>query len=129
MQNSSSPVLCCITAQSSCMNIIVKGKALAEQLDVPLKVVSVQPTKCDARRRADDMICLDRLSKDSHTEIDVLYSDDPLLALAEYIKDLIPVHIFTGKQAEKGSFVMTLAEACELPVTMVYGDTEITVSM
>jgi hypothetical protein len=61
-------------------------------------------------------------------EISIIYSDNPLLALAEYAEQNLPIHIFTGKQADKSSFVMKLAESCKLPVSMVAGETVFTVT-
>ena len=120
-------VLCCITAQSSCMAILKKGKEMAKLMDLDIKAVSVQPIKQDAERRAKDMKTLDFLSKQSGIEISIIYSDNPLLALAEFVEQDLPIHIFTGKQADKSSFVMKLAEVCKLPVSMVTGETVFTV--
>lgn len=121
------PILCCITAQHSCLTILQHGKDMASHLECPLKAVSVQPLHADAERRSEDLIELETLTKESGVEIDVIYSDNPLLALAEYIEKEPPIHIFTGKQAENGSFVMTLARHCKLPVSMVWGENVYTV--
>ena len=121
-------VLCCITAQSSCIAILEKGKEMAPRMGVAIKAVSVQPIKQEALRRANDMKTLDTLSKQSGVEISIIYSDNPLLALAEYAEQNLPIHIFTGKQADKSSFVMKLAEVCKLPVSMVAGETVFTVT-
>ncbi len=121
-------ILCCITAQSSCIAIISKAKELAERIECPIKVITVQPIKQEAERRSADMKILEALSKESGIEISVLYSDNPLLALAEYAEKNLPIHIFTGKQASGSSFVMTLAEKCKLPVSMVSGESVFTVS-
>lgn len=116
------PVLCCITAQETCLGILKRGKEMAERLGCPVRAVSVQPLHREAADRARDLIVLEGLTRESGIDIDVVYSDNPLLALAEYIEQAPPVHIFTGKQAEGGSFVMTLAERCRLPVSMVWGE-------
>lgn len=121
-------VVCCITAQTSCISILEKGKEMAVRLGCGVKAVSVQPVKQDAARRSQDMKILHSLSQQSGIEISIIYSDNPLLALAEYAEDNLPIHIFTGKQGDKSSFVMTLAEKCKLPVSMVAGETVFTVS-
>lgn len=121
-------IICCITAQSSCIAILNKGKEMATRMGVEVKAVSVQPIKQEALRRANDMKTLDTLSKQSGVEISIIYSDNPLLALAEYAEENLPIHIFTGKQADKSSFVMKLAEVCKLPVSMVAGETVFTVT-
>lgn len=121
-------VLCCITAQESCILILQKGKDMATRLGCAVKAVTVQPLKQDAERRSRDMITLDALSKSSGVEISVIYSDNPLLALAEYAEKNIPIHIFTGKQADKSAFVFTLAEKCKLPVSMVSEGSVFTIS-
>lgn len=121
-------VLCCITAQNSCAAILEKGKEMAMRLGCDVKAVSVQPIKQDAERRSSDMKILDALSKQSGIEISIIYSDNPLLALAEYAEKNLPIHIFTGKQADKSSFVMKLAEICKLPVSMVSGETVFTLT-
>ena len=121
-------ILCCITAQNSCIAILNKGNEMATRLGLGIKAVSVQPIKQDAQRRATDMKTLDALSKLSGIEISIIYSDNPLLALAEYAEKNLPIHIFTGKQADKSSFVMKLAESCKLPVSMVSGETVFTLT-
>ncbi|MBR5452039.1 MAG: hypothetical protein IKV36_03480 [Clostridia bacterium] len=121
-------IICCITAQSSCIAILNKGKEMATRMGIEVKAVSVQPIKQEALRRANDMKTLDTLSKQSGVEISIIYSDNPLLALAEYAEENLPIHIFTGKQADKSSFVMKLAEVCKLPVSMVAGETVFTVT-
>ncbi len=121
-------VLCCITAQESCLSILEKGKELADNIGCPVRAVTVQPVRAEARQRSMDMICLNGLAARSVVEIDILYSDSPLLALAEYAEQALPMHIFTGMQSEKSSFVMKLAECCRLPVSMVCGERVITVA-
>ncbi len=120
-------VMCCITAQESCLSILEKAKEMADNIPLPIKAITVQPIKKDAESRSRDMICLDSLMKKSGVEIDIVYSDNPLLALVEYSQKVLPIHIYTGKQAENGSFVMTLANYCKIPVSMVYGGSVFTV--
>ena len=125
--NSTRSIMCCITAQESCLTILEKAKEMADKIGCPVKAISVQPVKQEAARRSADMICLNSLSKKSGVEIDIVYSDNPLLALVDYSEEVLPIHIYTGKQAENGSFVMTLAKYCKLPVSMVYGGQVFTV--
>ncbi len=113
------PVMVFITPQASCRQIIHKGAELANRLHSRLMVVTAQPKKADAQCRAADMRCLELLAKATQTEIQILYTDDPLRSLVRFAKKHRPIHIFTGQQSNGSSFVSKLAVLCNAPVTTV----------
>ena len=112
-------VMACITAQESCRLIIENAKAMAKHIDANVEVVTAQPKQMEAFRRAEDMRCLDQLSKETGRYITVIYSDNPLISLVNYAQRQNPLHIFTGKQDEESDFVMRLSVLTGAPITMV----------
>lgn len=115
----SKTIMACITAQDSCGLIIESAAAMAAHTGASVKVVTAQPKRMEAHRRAADMRCLDRLSKQTGQYITVIYSDNPLLSLVNYAQKQEPLHIFTGKQDEKSDFVVRLSVLTGAPVTMI----------
>ncbi len=113
------PVMAFITPQPGCERIIRKAAELASRLRTRLMVVTAQPKKADAKRRAADMRCLELLAKATGNEIQILYTADPLRSLAKFAKKHRPMHIFTGQQSNGSSFVGALAVMCDAPITTV----------
>ena len=112
-------VLVCITAQDSCVDIINEGKKLAEKLNAVTEVVTVQPKKMSAVKRAETMKCLQELSKITDCPISIIYSDNVIKSLASYIEKAEPTHIFTGQQAENSELVFQLSLISNVPISMV----------
>ena len=111
-------IIACITAQDSCLSIIESAIDMADNIGAELEVVTAQPKNMEADSRAEDMKCLDRLSKKTGHEITVIYSDNPLISLVNYTKKKKPIHIFTGQQDEKSDFVIRLSVLTGAPITM-----------
>lgn len=122
----SNPVMACITAQESCEKIILKAKELANHLNTVLEVVTVQPKRMEATKRAREMKCLEYLSKKTDSSITVIYSEHPLDSLATHAASMNPIHIFTGQQSEESAFVGKLSSLCDAPISMVTCDTVFT---
>ncbi len=112
-------VLVCITAQDSCIELINKGKELSKRLNLGLEVVTVQPIKMNAIKRSETMKCLNSLSKATDCPITILYSDNVLKSLSQYINKVSPIHIFTGQQGINSEFVVQLSLMCEAPISVV----------
>lgn len=112
-------IMACITAQDSCRLIIESAATMAAQIGARVEVVTAQPKHMEAQRRAQDMRCLDRLSKATGQYITVVYSENPLTSLVNYAQKQEPMHIFTGKQDEKSDFVVRLSVLTGAPITMV----------
>ncbi|MDD4700067.1 MAG: hypothetical protein PHV07_07405 [Oscillospiraceae bacterium] len=121
------PVMACITAQESCERIIVKAKELANHLNTALEVVSVQPKRMEATKRAREMKCLEYLSKKTDCAITVIYSEHPLDSLATHAASMDPVHIFTGQQSNESAFVGKLSVLCDTPISMITSETVFTI--
>lgn len=121
-------ILICITAQPNCERIINEGKKLAQRLHKDYEIVTVQPKQCEAKKRANDMVILEKLARDTDSPIKVIYSNNPLTSLISYAESVDPIHIFTGEQATDSAFVSQLALLCEAPVTMVAKDGSITMT-
>lgn len=121
-------ILICITAQPNCERIIGEGKKLAQRLHKDYEIVTVQPKQCEAKKRANDMVILEKLATDTDSPIKVIYSNNPLTSLISYAESVDPIHIFTGEQAADSAFVSHLSLLCEAPVTMVAKDGLITMT-
>lgn len=115
-------ILVCVTAQDSCIDIINKGKEFAEKYNAVVEIVTIQPKKTDAEKRAEDMKCLQSLSKLTECPITIIYSDNVLHSLASYISKVSPKHIFTGQQGIESEFVMQLSMMCDAPISMISKD-------
>ena len=119
-RQSGRPILACITAQSACERIITTGLGMARRLGTSLQVVTVQPKKMAAERRAEAMKCLYRLSKDTGCEITVYYSDKPAARLARHALENDAMHIFTGAADGVNDFVSQVSMLTgSIPVSMV----------
>lgn len=118
-------ILVCVTAQDSCIEIINKGKEFAEKYGAVLEVVTIQPKKMDAQRRAEDMKCLQSLSKITECQITIIYSDNVLHSLSSYINKMEPMHILTGQQGIESEFVIKLSMLCDAPISMITKDSTV----
>lgn len=118
-------VLICVTAQDSCIEVINKGKETAERLNAIAEIVTVQPKKMEAEKRAETMRCLQSLSKLTDCPITIIYSDNALNSLASYINKNEPIHIFTGQQGIESEFIVKLSLLCDSPITMVSKEREV----
>lgn len=118
--NKSAVVLACVTAQMSCERIIDTAKKMASRLDAELEVITIQPKKQEAKKRARDMKCLYNLSKKTDSEIIIYYSDNPVKSIAKHTMDRKIFHIFTGKPDRHNEFVGRLSMVLgHIPISMV----------
>ncbi|MEG1886497.1 MAG: hypothetical protein RR177_00060 [Oscillospiraceae bacterium] len=125
--NNINPVMACITAQASCEKIIEEAKKMSKRLATKVEVVTVQPRRMEAHKRARDMLQLEKLAKTTNTPITIIYSEHPVDSLASYAAKQDPIHIFTGQQSENSSFVGKLSVMCDCPVSMVTADSFFTI--
>lgn len=130
MYTRTGPVLACITPQESCRHIIEAAAQLAANLGTDLQVVTIQPKKQDAKRRAQDMKTLCALASRTGFEISVRYSDHPANSVAAAARECGAVHIFTGMPAGSTDFVGKLSVLLEhVPISLVSSDVYCTVNL
>lgn len=115
------PVLVCVTAQKRCDRLIKAGRMLADELDVPLELLSVQPVDAAPDERAAALECLYALSKNAGADIMTYYSDDPVLTVAAHAKNCHARHIITGTPSPSDANFITPLHALvpDIPLTMV----------
>ena len=89
-------VVACVTAQIRCKEIINAASRVAKQIGANLIVVTAQKDKVEASRRAHELKVFNNLSRITGYDIDIIYSENPTMALVSYINKLNPCHIFIG---------------------------------
>ena len=97
-------VIACVTAQISCKEIINAALKLAKQIGANLIVVTAQKDKEKANKRACDLKVLNKLSSITGCDIDIIYSENPTIALVSYVDKLNPYHIFIGMPTADRAF-------------------------
>ena len=91
-----SPILVCITAQLSSVNLIEAAKDLSNKYKRKFCVVTILRKTSDAKTRAKNLKILNKISKQCNCNIDIIYSDTVSLSLANYVNKLNPYHIIVG---------------------------------
>lgn len=79
-------VLVCTLNRASCHRLIRAGKRLAEQNDLPLRVLSVQPEGLVSPAVAETIQVVHNLSSAAGAQATVLFSDSPALTAAVHAK-------------------------------------------
>ncbi len=120
-------IVACVTAQISCKSIINAATELSKNLNCKLCVVTVQKSKEDAKYRANSLKTLNKLSKITDCNIDIIYSDNPKNALVSYIHKLSPQHIFIGNPNPNTSFYKEFIAALPWPISVVTETTVYTI--
>lgn len=121
--NNTGTVLALITAQYSCERIINFAKEQAQHLSMNFIALTVQPTKADAKKRAEDMICLTNLSKKCGCDIRIVYSNNPLKSIISETGKISPAHIYIGQGSEKSQFLTNLRLApIGAPISVIGAD-------
>ncbi len=99
----------CVTAQESCDRLIKAAKAISDNQKAKLTVVSVINTVGMNEKYEEQINTLDYLRSvcsELGVEFTLLYSENPVQAVAKYIKHCRAVQIFTGEPKEgENSFV------------------------
>lgn len=102
----------CVTGQYSCERIVRAAKAIADNHDAGLTVVSVMseacmsdPTSTEYRQQMEALDYLHSVCREVSAEMTVLYSDNPVLAVSEYIKYKRIKHIVTGMPDANDGFI------------------------
>lgn len=99
----------CVTAQVSCDRLIRAAKAISDNQKAKLTVVSVINTGTENNKYEDQINALDYLHSvcsELGVEFTLLYSENPVQAVAKHIKNTHAVQMFTGEPREgENSFV------------------------
>lgn len=99
----------CVTAQESCDRLIRAAKAISDNQKAKLMVVSVMNMTTAKENYEEQINTLDYLRSvcsEMGVEFTLLYSENPVQAVAKHIKNTHAVQIFTGEPKEgENSFV------------------------
>ena len=114
-----SPILACITAQYSSVNIIKSTQDLAKKYKREIVVVTILNKTAQAKNRAKDLKVLNKISKECNCDIDIIYSDNIALSLANYVNKLNPYHIVVGSPDGKSTlFSDFISNIYNVPVSI-----------
>lgn len=113
-------IIACVTAQISCKEIIIAAAELSKLTNSNLIVLTSQKLKVDAKRRANDLKVLNKLSRITGYDINIIYSDNPTSALISYINKFNPYHIFIGSpKIDKTFYNNFIKEYASVPISIV----------
>ena len=102
-------VVVCVTEQCRCDRLISRCSELARRMDCQLEVISVQPRDAAAAKQASVLDYLFSFARRSRAEMRVYYADDPVQAVAEWVKRHQVLHIVVGLPGTDSSgFTMRL---------------------
>ena len=120
-------VLVCVTDQPSCRRLILAGAAIAEKLQVPVKVVSVQPAGLVSPRNAEDLQILYNISAKLGADMTVYFSDEAALTVAVHARQTNAIQIVSGAPGTNSNlFIETIKGLLpELPLSIVDEDEHI----
>ena len=99
----------CVTNQFQCERIIRAGRSIANISDTELLVVNVSPLDF-ARQNGEALEHLFRVSKENNAQMSVLYSDEALKTLTNFIKKSHAVNVVTGMPQQDNSVLVKMWE-------------------
>lgn len=125
-KSTQSGVLVCVTDQFSCERLIVAGRKIADNLGLPLEVLSIQPEQGPAEKRGLELEYLFEKACENNAEMTIYYHNDAALMAAGHIRKYHVRHIVTGMPDGTGyGFMELLHQLCpDLPLTMVTHDNQ-----
>lgn len=120
-ENQSKPsVLVCVTGQRSCERLIRQGATLAEQSDMDLLVLSVQPKDTKHCKDAEALEYLFAIALQYNAQMSVYFSNDKLHSANAFIRRQNVSRFVVGVPHKKGDFVRNLMETYpDIPIGIV----------
>lgn len=125
--DSKKAVLVCVTGQHDCDRLIHAGKCIAQQRNVQLQVLCVQPTSKGVNGDCDELEYLRQTSKEADAEMTVYFNDEAAYTAAAFACHVGAVHIVTGMAEEPvNGFIDVLHSLLpEIPISMVAKDKKV----
>lgn len=120
-------VLVCVTGQRDCDRLIKAGRKLADELELSLLVLCIQPASSGIQGNSEELEYLRQTARDSQAEMTVYFNDDAPLMAVSVAKKVGAKHIVTGMpEAPVNGFVELLHKLLpRVPVSMVEKDGKI----
>ena len=124
---SSKAVLVCVTGQHDCDRLIRTGRLLADELNLPLRVLCVQPTSAGFEGDSEELEYLRQTARDADAEMTVYFNDDAPLMAVSVAKKIGAKHIVTGMaEAPVNGFVEVIHKLLpRVPISMVAKDGQV----
>ena len=101
-KNKSRNTIVCVTNQLSCERLIRAGKLIADLSKTGLLVINVSSPDL-SEQDATALEYLFTVSKDNGAEMTVLYGDEPMLKLTQFIKENRAANVVTGIAGQRKS--------------------------
>lgn len=123
----SKTVLVCVTGQRGCDRLIRTGKKIADERNLPLQVLCIQPTSAGFDADCEELEYLRQTARNSGAEMTVYFNDDAPLMAVSVAKRNGAEHIVTGMaEAPVNGFVDIIHKLLPLvPISMVAKDGKI----
>ena len=117
-------ILVCVTGQRDCDRLIRSGKELAEQRNLPLQVLCVQPVLKGFDVRSEEIEYLYQMSRDAGAEMTIYFHDDAALVAAGFVLQVRAEHIVTGMPDGRANGFVEIVHRLtpDVPISMVSKD-------
>lgn len=97
-------VLVCVTPQESSKHLVKAGKAIAENLDAKLEVISVLPFEQGEYKIEPDILeKMYQWAKSNKGEMAIYFSDDPILTVSAHMAKRKPMTLVVGFPGENSN--------------------------
>lgn len=96
----------CVTDQFQCERIIKAGRVMADLTNTKLSVINV--TRHDYKQNPESLEHLFGVSKQNGGMMSVLYSEDPVKTIINYIKQNKALNVLTGLPENQDSILYTI---------------------
>lgn len=117
-------VLVCVTGQRDCDRLIRAGRKLADERDIPLQVLCVQPASSGYETSCEELEYLRQTARDAKAEMTVIFNDDAPLIAVGFMKQIGAAHLVTGMaEAPVNGFIEIIHKLLpKIPISMVAKD-------
>ena len=112
-------VMVCVTSQRQCDELIALGSQVADQMNAPMAVVSVQPMGVPDPASMTLMEYLMDVARQHDGELLVLYGNDPVPRLVEYAREHAAQGIVMGRARGGGPSAVVEALKRALPEVQI----------
>ena len=100
--------IACVTGQYNCERIINAAACIAEDAGALLEIVSVLDGYC-TESELDALEYLHSIARTVGAQMTILYNENPVLAVTEYVKRVKADYVITGTPGKENKFISLLA--------------------
>lgn len=119
-----SAVLVCVTGQRDCDRLIRAGRKIADECDIPLQVLCVQPSSAGFEADGEELEYLRQTARGAKAEMTVYFEDQAPIVAVGFAKQIGAAYIVTGMaEAPVNGFVEIIHKLLPMiPISMVAKD-------